>query len=118
MDITELKRRLSLLELEHDRPGIVTLRHKDSGATLARCTGATLIELMIEALDEPDETREHKHWLWRYLKNAAPLDGAGDIFESLRRHAQGLDGETVAETASAYLEQSELTLEKRRGRQA
>ncbi|MDP2871224.1 MAG: hypothetical protein Q8P31_01580 [Bacillota bacterium] len=118
MDIAELKRRLSLLELEHERPGVVTLRHKDSGAALARCTGGTLIELMIDVLDAPQENREHNHWLWRHLENAAPLAGGGDVFEALRRQAQGLDGDTVQQTASAYLEQSERSIERRKGRQA
>lgn len=116
MDITELKRRLSLLE--HDRPGVMTIRHKDSGAALARCTGGTLFELMIEVLGAPPGSGGHNHWLWRHLENAAPLPGGGDVFETLRRRAQGLDGDTVEQTASAYLEQSERSIELRKGRQA
>jgi hypothetical protein len=115
VDITELKRRLSLLEL--DRSGVMTLRHKDSGAALARCTGGTLIELMIDILDAPQEKSEHNHWLWRYLENAAPLAEGGDVFEALRRQAQGLDGATMQQAASAYLEQSERAIERRKGRQ-
>jgi len=115
MDVTELTRRLSLLE--HERPNVMTLRHKDSGAVLARCTGGTLIELMINVLDAPENSGQ-KHWLWRHLKNAAPLDGGGEVFEALRRRAQGLDRKTMEETASAYLEQSERFLERHKGRQA
>jgi hypothetical protein len=114
MDVTELKRRLGLLE--HDRPNIVTIRHKDSGATLARCTDGSLVELMIYYLDAIEEGGEHKHWLWRYLEDAAPQPGGGEVFEALRRQAQGLDGDTVQQTAQAYLEECERTIERRKGR--
>jgi len=115
MDVAELTRRLGLLE--HERPGVITIRHKDSGATLARCTPGTLINLMVTVINAPGEQQDHNHWLWCHLKNAAPLAEGGVVFDALRRLAQGLGGDSVHSTADAYLQQVERDLEKRRGSQ-
>jgi len=114
MELTELIERLK--SLEHDRPGVMAIKHKDDGTTLARCTAGVLVELMIRILDAPDESLEQSHWLWQHLRNAAPHPEAGAVYEGLRRHAQGLSGETIQEAAGAYLAQSELVAERRRGR--
>ena len=116
MEVDELRRRLSLLE--HERPGVMTLRDKDTGEALARCTPGTVMELLIKVLcDDPAEVG-HAHWLWQYLECAAPLAEAGPVFESLRRLAQGIGGKSVQEIACEHLQESELVLERRRGRQA
>lgn len=114
MDLTELIERLR--SLEQDRPGVMAIKHKNSGSVLARCTTGTLLELMIRILDAPGENPEESHWLWQHLKNAAKLPEAGTVYEALRRHAQGLSGETIQETAGAYLAQVELAAQRRRGR--
>ena len=115
MDVGELRRRLSLLE--HDRPAVMTLRDKDSGVPLARCTAGSVMELAIEVLGTPSSAQGPHHWLWRYLRCAGPLADGGPVLESLRRLAQGLGGESVQQIAAQHLEQSELMLERRRGRQ-
>lgn len=103
MDRAELVRRLR--SIEHDRPAVMTILHKDSGDVLARCTGEALFTLMTNILDSEHTGSESSHWLWRHLAEAAPITDGGAVFEALRRRAQGLAGETLEETALAYLQE-------------
>lgn len=114
METNELRRRLALLDQE--RPGMLRLRDKDTGEALARCTHGAVMELLISMLDEHPEAVASGHWLWRYLRCAAPFPDAGPVFESLRRLAQGIDGKSINETAHDYLRDTETAIARRRGR--